>query len=667
MIKTVILPNDEVKEIHLGGWKKDKYDSRDYKLKSIASTLPGAVPLRPVAVDNTKWCTGIENQGSLGSCFSGDTVIRLLNGQKKTLKELYIENKEFWVYSSTKDGKIVPGLAKCNLTGQNKNVLRVTLDNGKQIICTPEHKFMLRDGSYCEAQKLTPEMSLMPLYIRYDSDGYQMCLSNDDNRYHKTHNIVAFYSHSKQRDKIEENIKCVHHIDFNKLNNEPSNLQFMGHQEHIRYHASLAERAFVNWNGTEKQRIHSHNNIVKQYETNPDWNKGAASKAGIQAHKNRLNDNVKLEKWKEEWMLRGHNDEARKKAVISLNNTISNRSDDRKQELSINASKRIFEHMDADPEYAKTLKDSMSSVGKNSGKTKLIACARKVLDKHKDISKDFWNLEKQTSNNKSFPLFESITKYFNNIEELKIAALSYNHKIVNIEHLDTIMDVYCLEVPEHHNFALEAGVFVHNCTAHMMASIVEYNNVRWDTKISRKRLSRLFQYYATRLIDGTVNEDSGAYIRDAIKASVLYGCIWESKWWYNVAKFAVKPPKSLWDLAAKSKVVSYHRIEDGDLETMKQTLASGYLIGFGFAVFDNMMTKEMSTSGILHRPGPNDNLLGGHAVTIVGYDDNRGAFKIRNSWGTSWGQKGYFWIDYDYVSDKSLCNDFWVVNSVPDL
>jgi C1A family cysteine protease len=206
-----------------------------------------------------------------------------------------------------------------------------------------------------------------------------------------------------------------------------------------------------------------------------------------------------------------------------------------------------------------------------------------------------------------------------------------------------------------------------SCTAHMMASIIEYNNVRWDAKVSRKRLSRLFQYYATRLIDGTVNEDSGAYIRDAIKASVLYGCVWESKWWYNVAKFAVKPPKSLWDLAAKSKVVSYHRIEDGDLETMKQTLASGYLIGFGFAVFDNMMTEEMSTSGILHRPGANDNLLGGHAVTIVGYDDNKGAFKIRNSWGTSWGQKGYFWIDYDYVSDKSLCNDFWVVNSVPDL
>jgi C1A family cysteine protease len=206
-----------------------------------------------------------------------------------------------------------------------------------------------------------------------------------------------------------------------------------------------------------------------------------------------------------------------------------------------------------------------------------------------------------------------------------------------------------------------------SCTAHMMASIVEYNDIRWNTKASRKRLSRLFHYYATRLIEGTVNEDSGAYIRDSIKAGALYGCLWESKWWYNIAKFAVNPPRSLWDLAAQHKVVSYHRIDDGDLETMKQTLASGYLIGFGFLVYDNFMSQEMANTGVLHRPGPHDTIQGGHAVTIVGYDDVRGAFKVRNSWGTSWGQKGYFWMDYNYMADKSLCNDFWVVNSVPGL
>jgi len=204
-----------------------------------------------------------------------------------------------------------------------------------------------------------------------------------------------------------------------------------------------------------------------------------------------------------------------------------------------------------------------------------------------------------------------------------------------------------------------------SCTAHMFAGIVEYNDKRYgNTPTSNPRVSRLFEYYATRKIEGTVDEDSGAYIRDAVKAGVLYGVVREQKWWYNVSKFAVNPGQKVWDAAAAHKINSYHRIDDGDLETMKQALAAGDLIGFGFVVYDNFMTQEMATTGILHRPSKDDQVVGGHAVVLVGYDDARGAFKVRNSWGKDWGLGGYFWMDYDYVADKSLCNDFWVINSV---
>lgn len=201
-----------------------------------------------------------------------------------------------------------------------------------------------------------------------------------------------------------------------------------------------------------------------------------------------------------------------------------------------------------------------------------------------------------------------------------------------------------------------------SCTAQMLAGIVEYNNIKWADKPSRKQVSRLFEYYATRLIDGTTEEDSGAYIRDAIKAAAKYGCIWESKWKYDISKFAVNPPQVVWNEAAQHKIVSYFRIEDGDIETMKQTLASGYLIGFGFVVYDNMM--NYIKGDILSKPDTNASMLGGHAVVLVGYDDSKNAFKVRNSWGKEWGDNGYFWIAYDYVKDTNLANDFWVVNSV---
>ncbi len=204
-----------------------------------------------------------------------------------------------------------------------------------------------------------------------------------------------------------------------------------------------------------------------------------------------------------------------------------------------------------------------------------------------------------------------------------------------------------------------------SCTAHMFAGIIEYNDIRWNTTVDKTRVSRLFEYFCSRKIEGTISEDSGATIRDAIKAGATYGILKESLWWYNVAKFTATPPRKYFDQAAQKKIVSYHSINDGDIETMKQALASGYLVGFGFEVYSNMMTQQMATNGWLHRPGPNDSYQGGHAVVLVGYDDAKKAFKVRNSWGTGWGLGGYFWMDYDYVSDTSLASDFWVVNSVP--
>jgi C1A family cysteine protease len=186
------------------------------------------------------------------------------------------------------------------------------------------------------------------------------------------------------------------------------------------------------------------------------------------------------------------------------------------------------------------------------------------------------------------------------------------------------------------------------------------------------QVSRLFGYYATRKIEGSINEDSGATIRDTIKAGVTYGIADESVWPYDISKFATNPPSAVWTAASTHKVTSYHAIADGDIATMKAALAAGFLVGYGFQVYDYFMSQEMSTKAFLDLPKSTESLQGGHAQCLVGYDDtkvnpfrptSKGAFLVRNSWGTDWGLNGYYYVSADYLKNTRLCSDFWVVRS----
>ena len=97
---------------------------------------------------------------------------------------------------------------------------------------------------------------------------------------------------------------------------------------------------------------------------------------------------------------------------------------------------------------------------------------------------------------------------------------------------------------------------------------------------------------------------------------------------------------------------------------IKSGLSNGFPIVFGFIVYESFESEETAKTGIVKMPEQSEKVLGGHAVTLVGYDDTKGTFKVRNSWSAKWGDKGYCYFPYEYLTNKNLASDFWQVEQV---
>jgi C1A family cysteine protease len=159
-------------------------------------------------------------------------------------------------------------------------------------------------------------------------------------------------------------------------------------------------------------------------------------------------------------------------------------------------------------------------------------------------------------------------------------------------------------------------------------------------------------------MEGTVGTDAGAQIRDGIKSVAQLGVPPETDWPYDIEKFAQKPPQPAYTDALHDRAVSYSRLVQ-TLSQMKGCLASGFPFVFGFTVYESFESQEVAASGVVPMPKPAEQVLGGHAVMAVGYDDPSGVFIVRNSWGPAWGQAGYFTMPYAYLTNPDLASDFW--------
>ncbi len=176
--------------------------------------------------------------------------------------------------------------------------------------------------------------------------------------------------------------------------------------------------------------------------------------------------------------------------------------------------------------------------------------------------------------------------------------------------------------------------------------------------------SQLFVYYNTRFIEGTVDEDSGAYIRDAVKSLNKFGVPPQNDWPYIIDKFKERPSDQSYTNGTLREAVKYVQIEQ-TTTAMKTVLANGYPFVIGFNVYESFWNT--GSDGIVALPDPKkENLDGGHAVLVVGYKQINGQLYwiCRNSWGKEWGDNGYFYMPERYLANSDEADDFWAVYQV---
>lgn len=174
--------------------------------------------------------------------------------------------------------------------------------------------------------------------------------------------------------------------------------------------------------------------------------------------------------------------------------------------------------------------------------------------------------------------------------------------------------------------------------------------------------SPLFLYYNARLLDGAQDWDAGAYIRDGIKGVNQYGACASKTWPYRTTRFADKPPAKAYNEALDHQTLAYSRVDNTRIEQIKARLAQRFPVVFGFGVYESF--DSIGSRGLMPMPKSSEYLLGGHAVVAVGYDDATKLIIVQNSWGRGWGDKGFFYMPYDFIASTEYADDFWTVEIV---
>ena len=173
-----------------------------------------------------------------------------------------------------------------------------------------------------------------------------------------------------------------------------------------------------------------------------------------------------------------------------------------------------------------------------------------------------------------------------------------------------------------------------SCTANAICAAWRLAESQVDPRF---RPSRLFLYFNERDMKKHSSTDSGARVADGCKSLQTNGVCSEQTWPFNLKKVTVRPPKKAYEEAKPHKIHTPAQIHN-DFLHVKDSLAQGKPVIIGIVLYSDFY--EAGKTGIVHMPGPKAKKKGGHAVLIVGYDNSKKHWIVRNSWGEQWGDKG---------------------------
>lgn len=442
------------------------------------------------------------------ACFSGDTKVKCLDGNSYSFEELVDKGqKEIWTYAKDKNGNVVPALGQnIRVTGEAKQLLKITLDNGKSFKSTLDHYLMDAEGQYHQAQEYKVGDSLMPLYTRINEDGREEYYDQNTNSYKLTYRMVAenvlrdemieVYKRLVVEDhKPNQNAIQAHHKDFNKLNNLPENLMWVTAKEHF---TEYTPDWSVTYNGSEKHL----EDIQRAKERGAyEFNSWKYTYNGTEKH---LEDMRKARERgaydKTGWAYSFNNTKAHHDTIVKVNKSKKHIDSVKTSNILVGVKFLQANNLPFDEYHYDFYRHVNSPYYKNLLNDGLFDSLEEIYEQAKDFpSRDYKqahsytfeydNKKKQRNqiakvirrilddrlkfNRRNYDLYkgsrtvsyDNILKWFDSYEEALEYGKNYNHKIAKIEVLnfDEPVKVYCMNVQSYHNFVLDSGIVVKNC------------------------------------------------------------------------------------------------------------------------------------------------------------------------------------------------------------
>ncbi len=474
----------------------------------------------------------VDGQGNFG-CFTKDTKVALTDGRNLNFGELikeYKEGKKNYAYTVNKEGSIeIAEVKNPRLTKANQKILKVVLDNDEEIKCTLNHRFMLRSGAYREAKCLKPGDSLMPLYLKLSAAndcakpalmGYKMLYQPGTGAWAFVHNLADVWN-LKNGVYPKNSGRIRHHLDFNKLNNNPDNIRRIRWGDHWKFHAEHASKLHTDeayrekiadgrhkfWSDPLNRMAYSeraserneHNWADLDYRKKMSAFLSKANRNYLKNHPEKVEEFSKratetLKRlWKEpeyrlmkslalkeKWKNSDYRGEQSERMKI-LSAKIWSKPG-HKARLS-NLAKKRWE----DETYGVKIINVLSENGRKANYCRFLAVCRKTIEAYGDIKEEnYENVRVSYNSRKGAGIIKfsvALGKFFNNdLEELYskvgVKVIKSNHKVKDVIFLEGIQDVYDLTIEKTHNFALAAGVFVHNSVDGDGAAHMRYTEAR---------------------------------------------------------------------------------------------------------------------------------------------------------------------------------------------